>query len=372
MKKYFLCLIFMLKINAASVALLEKDMIFIALDLNLYKLDIYSLEVTKYETLINFYSITANNNQIYLLDFANNVYSMGNNNFGQLGLGDNIDREIPEKIENLSNIKTVVAGINYAYFIDFDGNVFAVGCNNHTQLGFKDYKNRNIPEKIINLVPIKNIFICNSASYFLDFFGDVYITGYADSKHISSPEKINYLTDIKNINIKGVIVSFYSDIKGLYFVFHNKINNPEKIVINYQVEDFIRYDNLSIFLDSNNSVKIINHYIKKEKCLADVKNIFSSDSYILFLSYDGEVNMYPTNCNNKIFDFNECCSFIKIEHLPAIKEIYQSIKGTLFISECDDVFIIGYDKYKKAHKLDIKVNVINKIGMKTKSANNLR
>ena len=93
----------------------------------------------------------------FSIDFEGIVYSCGSNEYGQLGLGDTIDRNIPIKIENLPPIKYVACGNGYTLFVDFDNIVYSCGNNNSGELGLGDTNDRNIPSKIENLPPIDNL-----------------------------------------------------------------------------------------------------------------------------------------------------------------------------------------------------------------------
>lgn len=83
------------------------------------------------------------------------VYSFGSNNKGQLGLGDNIDRDIPTLIPDLSNIIEISAGTLYSLVLDKYGYIHSFGANTIGQLGLGDYDDRNIPI----MIPDLNIFI---------------------------------------------------------------------------------------------------------------------------------------------------------------------------------------------------------------------
>mgnify|MGYP003334641373 CR=1 FL=1 len=99
-------------------------------------------------------SITAGSSHSLFLDENGQAWATGNNNNGQLGLGDKIDRSAPTKINNLPTIISVTAGSEHSLFLDENGKVWATGFNNHGQLGLGDRTNRTVPEKINNLPTI--------------------------------------------------------------------------------------------------------------------------------------------------------------------------------------------------------------------------
>jgi len=100
------------------------------------------------------------------------VYSCGNNSQGQLGLGDNITRNIPTQITDLSNITEIVCGGYHTLFLDAFGNAYGCGNNGNGQLGINGYSNPNIPTPITDLSNISmiaagiyhTIFVCTDGT----------------------------------------------------------------------------------------------------------------------------------------------------------------------------------------------------------------
>ncbi|MEN6327872.1 MAG: fibronectin type III domain-containing protein [Syntrophomonas sp.] len=85
-----------------------------------------------------------------MVDGDGNVWAWGQNEYGQLGIGNNTEQLIPVKINGLSNIIAVAAGDNHSLALDSSGNVWAWGKNNLYQLGNGGTTNSNIPVKIIS------------------------------------------------------------------------------------------------------------------------------------------------------------------------------------------------------------------------------
>ena len=96
------------------------------------------------------------------------LWSFGYNGYGQLGLGDNIDRNRPTKISDIKvkssveidatlshqstlltlRVKAVACGLNYSMIIDMNDEVWSFGRNGYGQLGLGDNIDRNRPTKI--------------------------------------------------------------------------------------------------------------------------------------------------------------------------------------------------------------------------------
>jgi alpha-tubulin suppressor-like RCC1 family protein len=57
------------------------------------------------------------------------VFSFGNNQFGQLGLGDVINRHLPSLVPSLSNIVKISSGGYFSLALNNNGKVFSFGKN---------------------------------------------------------------------------------------------------------------------------------------------------------------------------------------------------------------------------------------------------
>jgi len=89
------------------------------------------------------------------LDGEGNVWTTGNNTYGQLGYGDH--RREPERIPELINITSIACGRYYTMCLDYNGHVWGFGANGYGQLGLGHTDIRKKPEKIPNLPEIISI-----------------------------------------------------------------------------------------------------------------------------------------------------------------------------------------------------------------------
>ena len=82
-------------------------------------------------------SITCVGHSSYLVDVDGNLWSFGHNGYGQLGHGDKANRNVPTKIESLKNITQTVQGSCGYHFLakDSQNKIFAMGGNDFGQLG---------------------------------------------------------------------------------------------------------------------------------------------------------------------------------------------------------------------------------------------
>merc|ERR1712000_210112 len=76
------------------------------------------------------------------------VLSCGSNNFGQLGreTDDNYSKSF-QKIEDLSEITRIECGYYHSFSIDINNDLYVFGNNDFGQLGLGDTENRNKPMK---------------------------------------------------------------------------------------------------------------------------------------------------------------------------------------------------------------------------------
>ena len=155
--------------------------------------------------------------------FQNNkgeIFACGNNQLGQCGLGHFNPVQITPSIilDAPSNIVHFVCGDSQSLFLDSEGNVFSVGFNRSGQLGLGHNTNQNILNKISNIPPIK-IISCGPAScYLIDFEGNLWSfglnffgqLGHGDTTDINAPKIISTLKDIQQISYGSSGLHFFA------------------------------------------------------------------------------------------------------------------------------------------------------------------
>ena len=145
--------------------------------------------------------------------FQNNkgeIFVCGYNNVGQCGLGHfNSPQITPSLIPNApSNIIQFVCGSLHCLFLDSEGNVFSVGYNEFGQLGLGHNRNQNELNKIPNIPPIKIISCVGASCYLIDFEGNLWTfgsntfgqLGHGDKININAPKVIKVLKNIQQIS----------------------------------------------------------------------------------------------------------------------------------------------------------------------------
>jgi alpha-tubulin suppressor-like RCC1 family protein len=96
-------------------------------------------------------TITAGDLHAIIVTGSGIVWSWGHNSDGQLGLGDTIRRSVPHLIKSLSSVVavSVAAGARHSLVLASNGQVWAFGNNQRGQLGLGDLSPRTTPTLII-------------------------------------------------------------------------------------------------------------------------------------------------------------------------------------------------------------------------------
>ena len=138
------------------------------------------------------------------------IFSCGFNTQGECGLGHFDHPQItPSLIPNAPpNIVQFVCAFHHSLFLDSEGNVFSVGENAYGNLGLGHYTDQNVLSKIPNIPPIQTISCVGSSCYLIDFEGNLWSfgnneygqLGHGDKAFISTPKIINTLKGIQQIS----------------------------------------------------------------------------------------------------------------------------------------------------------------------------
>ena len=155
----------------------------------------------------NIIQIAAGSAHSLALTSNGHVYSFGNNQYGQLGLENNINYDIPTLINNLNNIIFISAGSYHSLALDSSGRVYAFGYNIYGQLGLgklnmgklnmKDDplnilgNNINVPTLIPDLNNIIQVSAGNNHSLALTSDGEVYSFGNNNHGQLGQGDNIN-------------------------------------------------------------------------------------------------------------------------------------------------------------------------------------
>ncbi len=105
----------------------------------------FILKIKRNENTVAVPMVAAGDDFSIALRADGTVWSWGNNDKGQLGLGSSVtNQDRPVQIKNLSNITYITAGQYHAGAIDKDGNVYMWGYNEFGQMGNGTSNNYNL------------------------------------------------------------------------------------------------------------------------------------------------------------------------------------------------------------------------------------
>lgn len=116
----------------------------------------------------------------YGLTTANQLYAWGLNNFGQLGDNSTTNRSSPVAV--LGGLKFAKIGMNSVYTaawgLTFDGTLYAWGQNNFGQLGVGDFSPRSSPVAVVGGLKFSDIFPGGIRMLAIATDGQLYAWGY--------------------------------------------------------------------------------------------------------------------------------------------------------------------------------------------------
>ena len=163
--------------------------------------------------------------------YDNTYYGWGSNDDGQLGYDEYEDYNKPTRCNNYpDNIISIKCGYNYTLLLTLEGNIYSFGTNTSGQLGLNDntIEKTNIPTLITNIPEIKRIECGNDNSICIDvnnnlwLFGDNCFgqLGLGDCEQIDKPIKHPILSSVMDISSRGYS-TFIKTLDGKIFAFGN-------------------------------------------------------------------------------------------------------------------------------------------------------
>ena len=163
------------------------------------------------------------------LSESGEVYSFGNNENGQLGIGNNDDYNSPQLISSLKDVEFIECGGYHTFCKTLNNEIYCWGFNSYGQLGLGNTDNQNTPILCSSLLneDVRDIKCGYMHTLVLTSNGDVLSCGYnidgqlgrkIDKDHSSSFTKIEDLSEISRIEC-GDNHSLCIDINNQLYVF---------------------------------------------------------------------------------------------------------------------------------------------------------
>jgi alpha-tubulin suppressor-like RCC1 family protein len=156
-------------------------------------------------------NIAAGQSFMMALDQAGTVYAWGDNSYGAIGNGNYSDVYTPVNLPIAETVKAISAGHYHALAILSDSTLIAWGKNDMGQLGYGNFAASNFPNPVLNLSQIVAVSAGKNHSLALDVDGNVYAwgnnahgqlgTGDFETEH--TPVQIDALSNIQEIICGG-------------------------------------------------------------------------------------------------------------------------------------------------------------------------
>ena len=152
----------------------------------------------------NIIKISCNSIHSFFQNNKEEIYCCGNNSHGQLGLGHiECQHEVIVIPNHPLNIINFCCGYYHSLFLDFSGNVYSVGYNKKGSLGLGHTKNMNLLTQIPNIPPVQSISCIKHSSYLIDFKGNLWSFGKNKNGELGLGDFENRIiptkTSLKNI-----------------------------------------------------------------------------------------------------------------------------------------------------------------------------
>ena len=163
-------------------------------------------------------AIAANNLTTYALTENGNVYGWGYNSYGQLGINSTATCYSPVKMQKISDIIQISAGENYLVMLDANGSVWSVGYNGSGQFGLNNTSNYYLPQKMLSedgnkiLTNIKKVAAGTIHTLVLTEEGTAYAVGYSGYGQLGNGTNKTQMLPVKMIDKDKNVVKNIKDI----------------------------------------------------------------------------------------------------------------------------------------------------------------
>lgn len=165
------------------------------------------LNVKLSDNFQDYKKIELTDNNMFIVMNDGTLYACGLNNYGQLGLGDTVNRSVMTKVD-IDNVLDIKGNGNSTFVLKNNGTLYSCGLNNYGILGLKDEVNRNIFTKI-EIENVKEFCVESEYIIALNHSKEVYGWGYSANSNI---ERTSNYPDKQNINGIEKIATYYRSV----------------------------------------------------------------------------------------------------------------------------------------------------------------
>jgi alpha-tubulin suppressor-like RCC1 family protein len=330
---------------------------------------------------------------LYVLTEDGKVYGKGQNDRGQLGLGDNINRD-EYTLLPIDNVKKIDAGNDHTIVLKNDGTVWVTGVNAWGNLGLGNTTDQNTFKQVTTPnVKFKDIGAYNIYSVLIDEDGNLY--GAGSGARNGSGKDGNTITFTKNTILPSPVKELIGSAMGFVTVVlledktvwicgddHNEIfgatnslnfvklhdfNNIEKIVINSDIAAMLLINsNKELFMLGDNFIKLNNfdpEFILTPLKIADnVKDVYIERKNIFYIKEDNTLWSCGINFGQMSKDITPFWTYIDhVKVAENIKECFpretaeQNTSDFIFIKDLNGhIYTTGNNVYGQLgfHELD--------------------
>ncbi len=328
-------------------------------------------------------NIQAGSNHILITNRLGESYSLGCNNYGQLGLGDNISRKIPTLVP-INNVIQTISNTTQSIWLTSDGLVYISGT-----YPYSCESQLNTPVILPNLTNIVQVSTSNEGSLLLNSDGQVY---YFNNNFHSIPRQIMELKDIISVSTSyshslalrsdGKVYAWGSNeygqlglgststfddliskfpnvnIKSLKYFYSTKCTNIPILIPNLEnVVQIAVGAHYSLVLTSDRQVYSFGRNVKGQlglptletnipvpTCIPDINNIVqisTRQSHSLLLTEMGQVYGYGSNSYGQLgCHISEQMCPTLIPELDSIIQIYAGLNCSMALSNKGQIHVL--------------------------------
>ncbi len=146
------------------------------------------------------------------------VWTFGDNSFGQLGIGNTVDSNIPHKI--MDGGYQVSSGPHHTEVYLRDGSIWGFGENIYGQLGVGDFLEHTVPTLVSSISDVKQLEAAFLHTMYLKNDGTIWVTGnnINDNMHVDIEGHVDTPVYLEHLNIctmvaygEGHLLTLHSD-----------------------------------------------------------------------------------------------------------------------------------------------------------------
>jgi alpha-tubulin suppressor-like RCC1 family protein len=257
------------------------------------------------------------------------VWTWGNNIFGMLGDGSEVDRYLPVST-GLTDVINVAAGTFHSLAVRVDGSVWSWGENLMGQLGLSDFEDRNVPTRVtlpVEAGEIVEVSAGSRHSLALSRNGTVWAWGENADGQLGNGSEQNTAIPTKVLNLENVLAvragGYFSlallengevwgwgeNNKGLLGGTASFVSNPKRILGLGQIKEIAVGQFHALALDSNNEVwawgwnnrgqlgidSLVDQISPIKLGLSQIQTIYAGESQSAAIQKDGSVLHWGEN-----------------------------------------------------------------------------